>query len=109
MLGVHWLGHAQRCDPAVLSDPARLARFLADLASALELTVMAPPQVHVVPHGLAGVVLLGESHAAIHTDLTACSAYVDVFSCTTLDAATADRFVREALAARVLEWRVVQR
>ncbi|MCB9675072.1 MAG: S-adenosylmethionine decarboxylase [Alphaproteobacteria bacterium] len=108
-LGLHWLGEARGCEPAALVEPARIAAFLEGLAVDLGLTLMDAPRVHAVKGGMAGVVLLGESHASIHTVPERAVALVDVFSCTTLDPLRAEAFVRRELGASDVRWRLVER
>ena len=109
MLGVHWLAHAEACDIEVLADAARLSEVLVRLPLSLGLSLMEAPVVRPVKGGWAGIVLLGESHAAIHTDLAARAAYVDVFSCTTLDPVLAEHLVRAMLGAASIRAELVQR
>lgn len=106
MLGWHWLAQADRCDARAVRDPAVLAQLLTTLATALGLTVVAPPVVRPARGGLAGIVLLAESHAAVHVDDATDSALVDVFSCRPLDPVTAEACVREALGARTVQGEV---
>ncbi|MCB9664348.1 MAG: S-adenosylmethionine decarboxylase [Alphaproteobacteria bacterium] len=99
MLGWHWLAHTEQGAAAVLGEPGRLETLLLDLASTLDLTPVAPPLVRPVAGGLAGVLLLAESHAAVHVDLGAGAAMIDVFSCRAIDGAQAAARVAAALGA----------
>lgn len=109
MLGWHWLAHATGADPVVLDDADALSRLLLDLAASMGLTPVAQPVVAPARDGLAGIVLLAESHAAIHVDRAACEAMIDVFSCRPLDGAAAADRVRTALQATDLRWRIAAR
>jgi S-adenosylmethionine decarboxylase len=69
-----------------LDDEGAVARFLHDVVQAIGMSVLAgpvttredgPPE----RSGCSGVVILHESHAAIHTYPWIAAAFVDVFSC----------------------------
>lgn len=68
-LGLEWVIDASGCDPARLRDSAHARAFLSWLMEALSLTAAAPPLLHAFPGegGLTAMVLLTESHLAIHT------------------------------------------
>ncbi len=118
MLGTHWLAHAIDAAPEALSDPACLAELLLGLAADLQLTPLSAPLVAPARGGLAGVVLLAESHAAIHADDATRSAMVDVFSCRSaggpdgsggLDGDLAAARVAKALRTETVRWHTVAR
>jgi len=109
MLGWHWLAHADGADPTVLDDADALATLLRDLASCQGLTPVAEPVVAPARGGLAGIVLLAESHAAIHVDRAACRCMVDLFSCRPLDGARAAALLATALGGASVRWRITDR
>lgn len=108
-LGTHWLAHASGCDPRRLADAAVVEALLAELVAALSLTAVAPIEVRTGEAGLVGMVLLGESHASVHTVTARGEAFVDVFSCVARDFSVAGPRVREALGAQELSEQVVRR
>ena len=67
--GVEWLIDAHGCDPSRLRSRECLAAVLDDVIAALQLRQVARPQWHEFPEpgGVTGVVLLSESHLAVHT------------------------------------------
>lgn len=72
--------------PAALDDPTALSRFLRALVTRLGMRILAGPLVtreegSIEKSGCSGVVILYESHAAIHTYPHRAEAFVDVFSC----------------------------
>jgi S-adenosylmethionine decarboxylase len=68
-LGVEWVVEGAGCTPDVLRDAGAIERFLDAVMSALSLTAAAPRVVHRFPGpgGITALVLLTESHLAIHT------------------------------------------
>ena len=69
-----------------LDDTVALSRFLSALVTGLGMRVLAGPVVAreegpIEKSGCSGVVILYESHAAIHTYPHRAAAFVDVFSC----------------------------
>ena len=107
-LGWHWLAQVTGC-AAPLDDVAHLEQLLTTLSTELALTVMAPPRVQAIEGGFAGIVLLGESHAAIHTRVAERAALVDVFSCVPLDPAVAEGVIRAALRPEAVVAELVER
>ena len=72
--------------PEALDDPTALSRFLSALVTRLGMRILAGPIVareegSIEKSGCSGVVILYESHAAIHTYPHRAAAFVDVFSC----------------------------
>ena len=72
--------------------------LLTELPAALQLHPVSPPVVSPIEGGLAGMVLLAESHAAVHTSVADRSAFIDVFSCR----ASIDADAAQVVVARVL-------
>ncbi len=72
--------------PEHLEDTVRIERFLKRLVERIGMRIMAGP-IAAVEHGdpdrqgCSGVVILRESHAAIHTYSVVRRVFVDVFSC----------------------------
>jgi len=76
----------------------------------LGLRPVAPAVVSVIDGGLAGMVLLAESHAAVHTAVADRSAFVDVFSCrSSVDTRAAEAVVARAFAPGAVSGRLVRR
>jgi S-adenosylmethionine decarboxylase len=78
-------------DRAALGDGETIDKFLVDLVAELGMNVLAGPMVtqeagEPQRAGFSGVIILYESHAAIHTYSELGQAFVDVFSCKPYDA-----------------------
>lgn len=70
----------------ILVDPDRISLFLSDLVSRIGMRILSGPITGVESsnpenEGCSGVVILYESHAAIHTYSNLQKIFVDVFSC----------------------------
>lgn len=110
-LGVHWLADAVGCHAEALADEARVAELLCSLAVEARLTALGEPMVERSAQGVVAVLLLAESHASVHTDVAAHTAFVDVFSCAGLprgSEALRDR-VATALGATAVHTRTIPR
>jgi len=81
---------------AALSDGEMINRFLVDLVGELGMNVLAGPMVteeagEPQRAGYSGVIILYESHAAIHTYSNLGEAFLDVFSCKPYDVTRVER------------------
>lgn len=80
-LGRHILAEVYGCDRAILNDPSRVEEILvaAALESGAEVREVAFHQFS--PQGVSGVVVISESHLAVHTWPELGYAALDVFTC----------------------------
>ncbi|CUS03958.2 conserved protein of unknown function [Candidatus Promineifilum breve] len=81
---------------AALSDGETVNRFLVELVHELDMNVLAGPMVteeagEPQRAGYSGVIILYESHAAIHTYSNLGEAFLDVFSCKPYDVSRVER------------------
>lgn len=81
--GREWIVEAFGCDAGRLADPASLAALVDEMVDALALTPVAPAQWHRFPHpgGITGLLLLAESHLALHTFPEHRSLCLNLFCC----------------------------
>ena len=81
--GCEWLVEAHGCDPAPLADPAALQALFADLVRDLGLHPVGDPLWHRFPGpgGVTGLVMLAESHLAVHTFPEHGSLCLNLFCC----------------------------
>jgi spermidine synthase len=80
-LGQHLIGDFFACDPKRLNDAPYLEATLVELLQQLGATVINVTFHHFAPHGVSGVVVIQESHLAIHTWPEGGYAAIDLFTC----------------------------
>jgi S-adenosylmethionine decarboxylase len=80
-LGCHYLLELSGCPEKKLNNRQFVEKVLMDAARAANATVVASTFHTFNPHGLSGVVVIAESHLAIHTWPEFGYAAVDVFTC----------------------------
>ena len=81
--GEEWVVEAFGCDAARLADPSVLEALVDDLVASLRLRPVAPTLWHAfpAPGGVTALVLLAESHLALHTFPEHGSICVNLFCC----------------------------
>jgi spermidine synthase len=85
-LGNHILVEFMNCDPHIMNDVASIERDMVDAAKKAGATVINSTFHHFSPWGVSGVVVIQESHLAIHTWPEYGYAAVDLFTCGEMDA-----------------------
>lgn len=110
MLGQHSLFDLHGCDPALLADERTVRLVLLDAVRKSGGTIVTDFFHQFSPHGVSGVVVIAESHLAIHTWPERGFAAVDLFTCSTaLDHEQVEKWVASALAARRVDRRIFPR
>src|SRR5512145_2827680 len=109
-LGCHLLAELSLCDPASLSDLGLVTRAMLAAAEASGATVVTHSFHHFSPLGISGVVIVSESHLAIHTWPEFGFAALDYFTCSDrVDQAKAIETMRCALGAQEISTREISR
>jgi spermidine synthase len=85
-LGNHILVEFMNCDPHIMNDVAAIERDMVAAAQKAGATVINSTFHHFSPWGVSGVVVIQESHLAIHTWPEYGYAAVDLFTCGEMDA-----------------------
>ncbi len=80
-LGNHILVEFTGCKPEILNDVITIEKGMVDAALKAEMTVINSTFHHFSPYGVSGVVVIQESHLAIHTWPEYGYAAVDIFTC----------------------------
>ena len=94
------------CSSELLNDPDRLRKVMLEAAVATGATVVGEVFHMFNPHGVSGVVVIAESHLAIHTWPEYGYAAVDLFTCgDEIDPYRGLELLREALGAARFEVR----
>ena len=80
-LGKHILVELYGCDVNLLNKPAAIKEIFEDAARAARCTIIESFIHQFSPYGVSGVVVISESHLAVHTWPEYGYAAVDVFTC----------------------------
>ncbi len=108
-LGRHLVADFHGCT-ADLNDPGLVMETLEQACQVARATVVERSGHHFSPYGVTAVVVIAESHLAVHTWPEYRYAAVDLFTCgTSVDTWKAFEFVKKALGASRVEVRELQR
>lgn len=100
-LGRHILAEFFECDTQILNDSHLIEIYMKQAAIDCNATIINSVFQTFNPHGVSGVVVIAESHLAIHTWPEYGYAAVDVFTCgDTVDPWVATRSLKELLKAQ---------
>lgn len=99
-LGNHILVEFMNCDPHIMNDVAAIERDMVGAAQKAGATVINSTFHHFSPYGVSGVVVIQESHLAIHTWPEYGYAAVDLFTCGEMDAWISFDFLKECFGAK---------
>ncbi|MFA7272973.1 MAG: polyamine aminopropyltransferase [Crocinitomicaceae bacterium] len=99
-LGNHILVEFMNCEPKLMNDVAGIERDMVAAARAAGATVINSTFHHFSPYGVSGVVVIEESHLAIHTWPEYGYAAVDLFTCGDMDAWISFDMLKEAFQAK---------
>jgi S-adenosylmethionine decarboxylase len=109
-LARHTLLELHGCNPVLLRDSAALKPILSEAIRAAGGTIVTEMFHDFSPYGVTGVIVIAESHVAIHTWPENAFAAADIFSCSdTLDHRFIERELVAALSAREVTSRVFDR
>ncbi len=109
-LAKHVLAEYYGCDPAKIDDPKYLSSLFEGAARASNATVIKTMLHKFSPQGVSGVVILAESHLAVHTWPEHGYAAVEIFTCG--DHTTPEegiKYILENLKPKHHEVRVIER
>ena len=109
-LGKQFLAELYDCDSKMLNDKQKIAQILEDAAVFSGAKVLGSTFHQFSPQGVSGMVLLSESHLAIHTWPEHDFASIDLFACgSKMDTDACLEFVKKELKASLSEVTKVQR
>ena len=115
MFGPHLIIDGSKCDTAKLGDRLLIERILTEYPTAIGMTRIGGPYMfeYQAPDpaysGVSGLVVIAESHIAIHTFPALDYFTMDIFSCKNFDHEVAIDYIREALGVREMDRMLVQR
>jgi S-adenosylmethionine decarboxylase len=84
-LGTHLLAEFYGCNRDVLNDEKKISEIMTCAALVSGSTVIRPFFHKFSPHGVSGVIIIAESHIAVHTWPEYGFAALDIFSCSNLN------------------------
>jgi len=97
-LARHVLAEYYGCDPDILDDPENLTPLLEGAVRAAKATIIKTVLHQFAPQGVSGVVVLAESHLAVHTWPEYGYAAVEIFTCgDTTDPEAGHKYLLEKL------------
>jgi S-adenosylmethionine decarboxylase len=101
LLGVEWVIDALGCDAARLRDPALVRKLFDDVVAALRLKPVAPLHLHQFggEAGITGLLLLSESHLALHSFPEHGAVTINLYSCKAREELAWSTVLREAFGA----------
>ncbi|HEV2237359.1 MAG TPA: adenosylmethionine decarboxylase, partial [Ktedonobacterales bacterium] len=115
MFGPHLILDGTRCDTQKLGDRILIEQLLSDYPAAIGMTKIGGPYMfeYQAPDpaysGVSGIVVIAESHIAIHTFPALDYFTMDIFSCKNFDHEKAIRYIKDALDVREMDRMLVQR
>ena len=96
-LGRHFLAEFYRCSSEILNDKNKIADIMTRAVEVSNATIIKPFFHKFSPQGISGIIVIAESHLAIHTWPEFRFAAVDLFSCGDFDFTEALKFIRDGL------------
>ncbi len=115
MFGPHLIIDGSKCNTAKLGDRLLIERILTDYPRAIGMTRIGGPYMfeYQAPDpaysGVSGIVVIAESHIAIHTFPALDYFTMDIFSCKNFDHEVAIDYIRAALDVEQMDRMLVQR
>jgi S-adenosylmethionine decarboxylase len=115
LFGPHLIIDGSKCDTVKLADRLVIERILTDYPRAIGMTRIGGPYMfeYQAPDpaysGVSGLVVIAESHIAIHTFPNLDYFSMDIFSCKNFDHELAIDYIRESLGVQQMDRMLVQR
>ncbi len=109
-LGQHVLAEFFECDPNVLNSITKVEKYMIDAALECGATIVQKCFHMFNPYGVSGVVIISESHLAIHTWPELGYAAVDLFTCgSSCDPMVAYEFLKKKFNSRAANYTELKR
>jgi len=111
ILGTEWVIDAVGCNPAILTDVAKMRAVFARVITDLDLHVQGEMVWHQfsLPNGVSGLALLSESHLACHTYPEFRAATFNLYCCRNRNAWPWEVMLKEMLGATAVSVRILDR
>ena len=109
-LGYHVIAEYERCDREKIDDEAYVEKHMKKAAELAGATIVKTVFHKFAPQGVSGVVVIQESHFAIHTWPEHDYAAIDMFTCTDkMDFTKALEYLKEAFECEILSHKMHKR
>ncbi len=108
-LGMHYLAEFHQCPGEIINDTEFLEAAMNRAAEKSGATLVKSLFHKFSPHGVSGIIVVAESHFAIHTWPEYGYASVDLFSCGEFDYLSALEHIRHELKAASYTYSVIER
>jgi S-adenosylmethionine decarboxylase proenzyme len=109
-LGRHILAEFYECDTDAINDVRIVEEILLNAAKRANATVIGSSFHLFEPHGVSGVVVISESHLAIHSWPEYAYAAVDIFTCgDDVDPLVAFAYLKDHFKTKNATYQIVQR
>ncbi len=99
-LGIHYLAEFFDCDRDKIDDAAFIEQIMIDATKLSGATMIRPFFHQFSPQGVSGIIVIAESHFAIHTWPEHGYTAVDLFSCSDFDYKAALNHIRITIGAQ---------
>ena len=109
-LGYHVIAEYERCDREKIDDEIYVEKHMKKAAELAGATIVKTVFHKFAPQGVSGVVVIQESHFAIHTWPEHDYAAIDMFTCTDkMDFTKALEYLKEAFECEILSHKMHKR
>ena len=108
-LGTHYIAEYFECNSKIINDADLIQKIMLKASELSGATIIKPIFHRFSPHGVSGVVVIAESHFAIHTWPEHSFAAVDLFSCSDFDYSKALEYVRDKIRAKEFSFSSIDR
>jgi S-adenosylmethionine decarboxylase len=98
-LGRHFLAEFYNCSSETLNDEKKISDIMTGAVLVSGATIIQPFFHKFSPHGISGIIIIAESHLAIHTWPEFGFAALDIFSCSDFNYSGALKFINKKLNA----------
>jgi S-adenosylmethionine decarboxylase len=99
-LGTHYLAEFFDCDRHIINDVSMIERIMIEATEKSGARIIKPFFHQFNPQGISGVIVIAESHFAIHTWPEHGYTAVDLFSCADFDYKSALNHIRKNIGAQ---------
>ncbi len=108
-LGKHILAEYKECDVSILNDIQKIESLLLKAAQKAGAFVLGSSFHRFQPQGVSGVVIISESHLAIHTWPELGYAAVDIFTCGDVKPEVSFEFLKYSLNSKNASFNTIMR